>query len=108
MRAKDKKDVYVLAPVKETVNGQTVVSEWALVRRYKLVANSAGSAEDIAMYGERIKEYIKICKDPSDGPVQIVEGDGICLNDPQETPSYIVESVNSARGFSTYTAKKDV
>ena len=100
MRAKDKKDVYVLAPIKETINGQTVVSEWALVRRYKLVANSAGSAEDIAMYGERIKEYIKICKDPSDGPVQIV--------DPQETPSYIVESVNSARGFSTYTAKKYV
>ena len=27
MRAKDKKDVYVLAPIKETVNGQTVVSE---------------------------------------------------------------------------------
>lgn len=108
MRAKDKKDIYVLAPVKETENGQTVVTEWILVRRYRLVANSAGSAEDIAMYGERIKEYIKICKDPSDGDVQIVEGDGICINDPEETPTYIVESVSSVRGFATFTAKKYV
>lgn len=108
MRARDKKDVYVLAPIKKTEHGQTVVKEWALVRRYRLTVNSAGSAEDIAMYGERIKEYIKICKDPSDGPVQIVEGDGICINDPQETPSYIVESVNTARDFATYTARKYV
>ena len=106
MRLLDKKYVYVLAPDKVVDHGQTTVVGWTMVLKYHLVVVSAGSQEDIALYGERIKEYIKIAASPSDGLIEIREGDGICIDGVKDEPEYIVESISSGRGFSTFTAKR--
>lgn len=106
MRMLDKKLVYVFAPDKVIDHGQTTVIGWTMVRKYNLVVVSAGSQEDIALYGERIKEYIKIAASPRDGLIEIREGDGICIDSLNEDPEYIVESISSGRGFSTFTAKR--
>lgn len=105
MRELDKKYIYVLAPNKITEYGSTTVIGWSFVRKYRLIVASAGSQEDIALYGERIKEYIKIAASPRDGMIEIQEGDGICIDEIKESPEYIVESINSGRGFTTFTAK---
>lgn len=106
MRLLDKKYVYVLAPDKVTSYGSTSIVGWTFVRKYNLVVVSAGSQEDIALYGERIKEYIKIASSPRDGLIEIKEGDGICIDGLKEEPEYVVETINSGRGFSTFTAKR--
>lgn len=106
MRELDKKQIYVLTPDKVTGHGSTTIVGWTPVRKYRLIVNSAGSKEDIALYGERIKEYIKIAASPRDGIVEIQEGDGICLERRGDAPEYVVESISAARGFVTFTAKR--
>ena len=112
-RLGDKQEVYFASPMTKRDGAQTVVIGYGKLRAYSLLCVPAGTDADIALYGEKVSQTIKLLHDDRFSTVNIVEMDGLWLNKPIpnedglfENPEYIVRSVRAWMGTTAADAQK--